>query len=90
MAAGRRLVVVPVQFSNPYVDWSERDRRRKSYLSALSESDGGFCDLVAEAGKGAKAWFLVTNETPAKAKNANAILRTKTSSLYQVQPDCKE
>jgi hypothetical protein len=39
--SGRRTVIVDQFFSNPYVDWAERDRARQQMWSALSSGD---CD----------------------------------------------
>jgi hypothetical protein len=89
MATGRRLVSIPISFSNPYVDWNERDARRRRYLSALTDSVRGICDLVAEAGEGASAWFLVANGTAVNSVLVDAVLRTDFNTLYRVRPDCK-
>lgn len=89
MATGRRLVSMPVYFSNPYVDWNERDARRRRYLSALTESGQGICDLAIEAGKDASAWFLVANGTAIGSAMVDAVFRTEFNTLYRVRPDCK-
>lgn len=65
IAAGRRLVAAPILHSNPYVDWRERDARRRRLLAALTEGAttatprGDPCDLAGVDGAGAAIWLLL-------------------------------
>ncbi len=87
MATGRRLVAVPIYFSHPYVDWRERESRRERYMASLEQADARFCDLLAEAGIGAKVFFLVRNDATVKSKAVEPVFRTGFYTIFQLRSD---
>ena len=69
--AGRKLVVVDSFFSNPYLDWGDRDAARRAMWESLAT---GRCDRFHEVVEGYRVShvILVESVTPA----ADDILRT--------------
>jgi len=91
MATGRRLVAAPIAFSNPYVDWRQRDARRERYVALLQQGESRFCDLLGEAGSGANVFFVVRNDSNVNSQAVTPVLRTGLLSILQLTPDatCK-
>ena len=70
-SAGRKLVALDPFFSNPYVDWGERDAARRAMWDALAAGD---CGRFHEVVEGYRVGYviLVRSVTPA----ADDVLRT--------------
>jgi hypothetical protein len=90
MAAGRRLVAAPLYHSNPYLNWQERDARRRRYLAAAMQdgpsSDRTLCDLAGEAGPAASAWYLLSDDVDVVATALHAVLKSGHRVLYRLEP----
>jgi hypothetical protein len=83
MAAGRQLVTVPKTFSNPYVDWNERNNKRLRYLEEASDADrlgAELCDLG-----GGHGWLLLPNDFKVIQTRAKPEFRTRYDTGYRIR-----
>jgi hypothetical protein len=87
IAAGRQLATVPKTFSNPYVDWNEKNDQRLRYLEAAGDPDRPgtvLCDL----GRG-HGWLLLPNDFKVIQARAAPAFRTRYNTGYRVTgSDC--
>jgi len=89
IASGRKLVSLPLYFSNPYVNWDERDQRRKLYLNALRDPHQSLCSLRNESSATREAWFFVGNDMPVVSPRVKAAYRTEFNTVYRVTESCE-
>jgi hypothetical protein len=89
LSAGRRLVAAPLLFSNPYVNWVNREERRVQYIAAINGqnpgSHGALCDLLIETA-GNTAFFLLPNEDLVNSHALAPVWHGPYNSLYRVNP----
>lgn len=88
LAAGRKSVALPFTYSNPYVDWREREERGESYLAA-SRSAGNtqaLCRLLSEAGAGNPAYVALRSGTALPPGQLQLAFRSNQNDLYAVTP----
>jgi hypothetical protein len=92
MAAGRRLVAAPELHSNPYLDWHERDERRRRYLAAalipIASAEQDLCAFRAEAGPDADAWFALPNSVVVSAAQLQPAYRSAYLTIYRITSNC--
>ena len=82
MAAGRQLATVPKNFSNPYVDWNEKNDQRLRYLEAATDPDRrgtALCNL----GRGHR-WLLLPNDFKVIQARAAPAFRTRYNTVYRI------
>jgi hypothetical protein len=90
MAAGRSSVALPETYSNPYVDWESRNRRSLQYLAAArgpaENANPKLCELIGEAGDGAKAYVILPNAQAVSAKALRPDSVGLTNTIYRAMP----
>jgi len=90
MAAGRSSVALPETYSNPYVDWESRNRRSLQYLAAArgpaENANAKLCELIGEAGDGAKAYVILPNAQAVSAKALRPDSVGLTNTIYRAMP----
>ena len=83
--AGRALVAAPRLHANPYVDWPDRESRRRALLAALTLSgSAGSCGQ--EAG-----WALLPTATPVASNRAESVFHTALNTIWRLRgADCPQ
>jgi hypothetical protein len=87
MAAGRQLATVPKTFSNPYVDWTNKNELRLRYLEAASDPDRPGTALRDFGG--GHGWLLLPNDFKVIRARAEPVFRTLYNTVYRItRSDC--
>lgn len=88
IAAGRRMVAIPALFSNPFVDWTARDERRRAYLDAASRDGDGdrrLCDFENQ-----EAYLLVPHSFQVRSSRVRVVYVSTIHTVYRISTeDCK-
>jgi hypothetical protein len=81
--AARHLMVAPLPFSSPYVEWMPREERRRRLVAAVTggPADSWLCD---PANRG-HVWFLFPNDVAVDGNVMEAAFRTEFQTVYRLQ-----
>jgi hypothetical protein len=86
--AGRRLIATLHIHSNPYLDWTERNRQRlRYYLAAISDSDvsrADLCQLAREAGKAASAYVILPIDLKAANLLGTSLFQSRQNAVFRI------
>ena len=81
MAAGRKLVATHVLFSNPYVDWSEREKRRLHLDRWLRGGDPPADCVAVRTG----LWAILENQAQVVENMADLVFRSPTHAIFRIR-----